>query len=791
MADVSWVQTSFAGGAWSPFMYGRLDDPRYKTAMAICLNSFPLEEGCWTRRPGTKFVMTTKVNGDASRLIPFVYSNIQAYILQLGDSYFRIIKNDALFVDPPVSVIDTSSANPAVVHTSAPSGYSTGNHVVFSLRDFTNALKPGLWNGRQFTVTVVDATHFSIGVNGAIGSQSTTNGGSVFRIVEVATPWTAAQLPALKYAQDLNTLYVFHPNVHTRVITRNASEVFSIASTDFLDGPYLDPGLSGQTVTPGAVTGTTTFTFSGTTDINSGLGWQSGDVGRLFRIKDSAGNWTWVQVTVVTDTTHVTGTIRGPNLADTSARSVWRMGAYSDYIGWPSCGVFHEGRLWLNGNSASPNALYSSKSGLPNDFTPTSADGTIANDNGISLVFNAHDANPIVWLASDDHGLVAGTLSGTWVVRASTLDDPLTPTSVQARRVSEFGCADSLPQHLPLTILFVEAQRRKLYDFSYNVYYGNYKAENVAKTSIHLTVSGIQELNYQHNPLPTVWLRKADGTLAGVTYDKAESGITQVQTLAGWHQHVPGANGTGAFIESLATVPTADGLSEELYLSVRRFLGGTNVRTIERVTHLFDDTLTQAQAYFVDGGFQLTIVPVGESGGVWASTFTAPAYFYAIGETLDIMVEGYDMGSATVDANGSILVPIPIEFQGLSTTLTNVFIGYSYTSQGQLLRPEEGGENGPAIGKKRRVDQYSAQLHRTFGMSFGTDFTHLTAMEPVNLADSLNNSVALSLTPLHSLMFTDSIDDDMSFEGQICWQQTRPFPGTVLSMSGFLSTFDK
>src|SRR6266446_6533723 len=54
MADgtVTHSQTSFLGGYWDEYAQGKIDDPRYKTAMAIFLNSLPREEGCWTRRAG-------------------------------------------------------------------------------------------------------------------------------------------------------------------------------------------------------------------------------------------------------------------------------------------------------------------------------------------------------------------------------------------------------------------------------------------------------------------------------------------------------------------------------------------------------------------------------------------------------------------------------------------------------------------------------------------------------------------------------------------------------------------
>jgi len=70
MAAASYTQLNFLGGEWSKSFQGRFDRPDYRTAMNVCLNGMPLEQGPWTRRPGSRFCATTR-NGTVGRLVSF------------------------------------------------------------------------------------------------------------------------------------------------------------------------------------------------------------------------------------------------------------------------------------------------------------------------------------------------------------------------------------------------------------------------------------------------------------------------------------------------------------------------------------------------------------------------------------------------------------------------------------------------------------------------------------------------------------------------------------------------
>jgi|GEM_PF-7089548 len=98
-------QSSFSAGEVSPECYGRTDIPSYKQALRLCRNFLPMKHGALKNRAGTKFVATTKnPTGTPPRLIPFVFSDGQTFVLEFGDKYFRVYSNGGAVLNANVVV---------------------------------------------------------------------------------------------------------------------------------------------------------------------------------------------------------------------------------------------------------------------------------------------------------------------------------------------------------------------------------------------------------------------------------------------------------------------------------------------------------------------------------------------------------------------------------------------------------------------------------------------------------------------------------------------------------------
>ena len=83
------VQPSFVRGELSPKVHGRIDIDQYGQGTQENTNFVVLVQGPLRKRPGTEFIATTKDQSSRSSLIPFVFSDKQAYVLEFGNKYIR------------------------------------------------------------------------------------------------------------------------------------------------------------------------------------------------------------------------------------------------------------------------------------------------------------------------------------------------------------------------------------------------------------------------------------------------------------------------------------------------------------------------------------------------------------------------------------------------------------------------------------------------------------------------------------------------------------------------------
>lgn len=348
----------------------------------------------------------------------------------------------------------------------------------------------------------------------------------------------------------------------------------------------------------------------------------------------------------------------GTNLAgDELSTTVWRLGAYSDTTGWPACGAYHEGRRWLTGEASNRvDASMSPQDGTEdnfNKFSPTGADGTVADDSAVAAIANADELNTFFWMLSGEYGLLLGTQAGEWLLRASALDDPISDSSIQMRRVSKYGCANIEPQFCTRTTAFVQRQGRRVLDIA-NYPYGEtagWYADNLSRLSDSLTGPGIAEIRYQQTPTWNLWMRDNDGGLIGSVFCHAAYGK---DSFNGWHRH---EHGGGRTFVSIATGPSFDGLSDTLYAVTNQTDANApdfGIHWVECLSPLFDAAADECSAFHADGG----VVPCCTELTGTAPNFTGLTIYglwHLNGQTVQPFLGGLDLGDYTV-ANGSISI---------------------------------------------------------------------------------------------------------------------------------------
>lgn len=736
MGDASNLQTSFLSGEWSPYAQGRADDKEYRNGLALCSNGFPIETGAWTRRQGFRFAATTRL-GQPAWLRSFAFAEGAPFQMEFTNQFLRLFSGTELVSTPdPQTVASINTANPVQVTTQGAHGWSNGANVQFIFDNSQAYPGAALLMNRQFTISNVATKTFTLTdpITGAgiDGSTITLPGSAaqVVRVNEIASPYTTTQLTTINRvqaltAQNLGVVVTLAPGVAPWTlaqISQNSPSTFatfSYAASVFLDGPYMDPAASG-TLTPSGLSGSITLSgapantfvatdvgrmirlFSEPLAYNAATAYVAGNTVKyldglyysaiasstgkapnqypaLWAVNPTGAIWSWGAITAFNSGTNVTFTVKGPALLYTTAVSAWRLGLYSDTTGYPTCGVYHEGRLWLAG--AQGNRFDASMSNDPFNMAPTASDGTVSDNNAISYVLNAEDTNKIYWMQPDNNGIVCGTKGGEWMIAASSLNDPLTPTSIQAHRRSKYKAANAQAVHAGFSVLFIQSAARKIVEYVADVFSGKFLGRNLMERARHLATTDVLQISYQQELNPILWGRTGAGKLIGTTYKRESSFTSEPPTINGWHQHTLGS---GRVVESLSVGPSILGNRETLAIVTNDT--NTNIRHVELLTDMFDETSTINDAWFLDDA----VTPVAAVEATNGSTVTFYGAIYLAGFTVQVWAGGLDLGDYVVAADGSITVPL-----GSSST---TFPGLSLFTDAYLVQLENSGENFGGLG---------------------------------------------------------------------------------------------
>lgn len=495
----------------------------------------------------------------------------------------------------------------------------------------------------------------------------------------------------------------------------------------------------------------------------------------------------------------------GPNLLYTTPIISWQLGAYSNTTGWPTTGAYEDGRLWLAGSTG--NRFYASVAnglvGNTVNFAPTNQYGVVGQANSIAETINSDGVNPIFWFMPDQQGMLMGTQAGEFLVFAPG-QGGLSPLNIDVRRVTRLGVANIEPRRTEHTVTFVQRYARKIMEYFSDVFSGKFTAPNLSKNAKSVTKSGIQEIAYQQELAPILWERNTDGSLAGITYKRDTLMTSQGPTFYGWHVHTLG---TGRLVESLTVGPSVDGTLDALSIVTND--PTTNIRFFEVLTNIADEGNTLQQSWYVDAGIVPSsyVVQVAGFAGSAYGGVTLNGLWLHNGKTVSAWLGGLDTGDYVV-SNGSIFVPFGDGFGGIPTSSVNrtdqglytrawlnansqMVVGFSFTSQGQIVRPagqaESGSRQGPSLGDPRHHHRAAFLLADTgLGMQWGTNFGNMSLMNFVGV----DGQTVLGPNQLFNGVYMDNIPDDHTLDSMIAWRIVRPYPATVVAISGKLVTED-
>jgi hypothetical protein len=617
-------------------------------------------------------------------------------------------------------------------------------------------------------------------------------------------------------------MYICHPDYSVKKLSRTGHTSWTITEVDFTDGPYLDDNTTATTFGMSAHTvgASRTLTASAITGINNNTGFQSTDVGRLFRFRDGYG-----EITAITSTTVATATII-KDMGSSSNSTDWALGAFSDTTGHPSCVTFYEQRLVFAGTEVQPQTLFFSKSGDYENMDENRG-GTIVDDDAIIYTIASNQVNAIRFLSAT-RTLIVGTVGGEFSVSGGGTDDPVTPTNILIKKQSNHGCAniDAIP--VGNVTLFLQRAKRKIRELAYNFDVDGYVAPDMTILAEHISESGINSMSYQQEPNQLIWCVREDGRLVCLTYQRE-------QQVVAWHKHIfGGAFGTGiAVCESIATIPTND-KEYQTWVVVKRTINGVTRRYVEYLNEFdFDETdntkfnfldsqleyagatttlnttvntsvtsiiLTSATSFTTTGTVKIdnelityTGISTNTLTGCVRGTNSTTAATHTAGATVSQVVnsvtglEHLEGQSVSVLANGATHPEKTVASGAISLSrfVNKAKVGLAYTSLLQTMRIDAGSQNGTSQAKTKRIYNITVRLYESIGVEVGPNLDNMESIPFRSSANPMDQSIPV-FTGDKEVEFRGNYETD----GHIFVRQTQPLPLTVLSLYPELVTND-
>lgn len=225
------IQSSFNSGEWSPKLFARVDLSKYRSGAALLQNYFVDYRGGASTRPGTKYILQCYKSATAVRLIPFQASFAVGYTLEFGDGYIRFFFAGAPVLETAKS-ITAAVAGPPEVFTSAGHGWVNNNWI---------------FAGNKYYI-VQNATVNTFTLTDLLGNAITTNPFGLptngQRVYTITSPYAAADLRGIKFAQNVSELILCHPSYQPYVLTLIAATNWTLLPITFGTTAAVPTGLS-------------------------------------------------------------------------------------------------------------------------------------------------------------------------------------------------------------------------------------------------------------------------------------------------------------------------------------------------------------------------------------------------------------------------------------------------------------------------------------------------------------------------------------------------------------------
>lgn len=207
MARVNAIQTNFTGGQISPRLFGRVDVESYRNSLKTLNNMIVYPQGGAGRRFGTMHVGEGKDSAAGTdrkfRLVPFEYSDTNAYCLEFGHNYIRFYAQSAqvqsggsavevstTYTDAQLDELQFAQSADVlyIAHRSHPVRQLVRNSATsFTLSEVVFVDGPYLDDNTTATTIAASATSGSVTLTASASFFTSSHVGALFRITNSGT----------------------------------------------------------------------------------------------------------------------------------------------------------------------------------------------------------------------------------------------------------------------------------------------------------------------------------------------------------------------------------------------------------------------------------------------------------------------------------------------------------------------------------------------------------------------------------------------------------------------------
>lgn len=427
--------------------------------------------------------------------------------------------------------------------------------------------------------------------------------------------------------------------------------------------------------------------------------------------------------------------------------------------GNPTVPAFHQQRLMQMGPVSAPNQLNASQPGAFFNFNVTNPTQP---DNAFQGTLNSGQLNTIQSAVSQPQGLIILSDRLAWLVNGGSAGSPFNAIALTANAQIFNGAAGLPPIVAVDDVLYVQAKGSIVRDMIFNFQKQVYTGADISVQSSHLFYGyQILEWAYAEEPFKLIWAVRSDGILLTLTF-------LREQELVAWTH-----SDTAGSYKSIASVTesSAVGNVDAIYTVVQRVVNGNTVQYIERMAELYFP-IGATDAWQVDAGVQYN--------GASALTFSGAQHLAAASVT---GLATDNLGNVTIipafvmptSGTFTLAAPTPVG----STGYIRVTVGLAFTPQLQTLAVDLG---QPTVqGKRKKVTAVTARVRQSLGLSCGRTFPTVQPMKDL----ALGNVGTMSNTLVTDLVTSDAriiVDPQYDVFGQYCFQQSNPYPATILGI---------